>query len=376
MGAVTCVVSAAFVNCGSEFSTRTDPSDTAGDGGQKDPGSGQGAQAGLGGMGGLAGSGGVAGSGNVAGSVSGGTDGPGVSGAAGVAGAGGAGEGGAGDGGAPPVPQCPAAPNSRIILGFDAENTERVTNLQWVDGHGQTTNNLAASGGAMNCGDPLEFFGQSYGAPQSANPDPGPFLIVAGSRSTSVTCGADITIKTKPQSCQNEAQLPVSTQYHFYGAAKASQVRVKRVLGFGSSTPKYDGIGVRAWQPRVFAATFSNVIFPNAAETAITTTPVDSCQYDCLTPVGDTWSGHWFADISASGLALIVLRDRTMTTAVNLTVNKDEASGSNLASFVVLQPEDGWKAPVTEVEYLCIADLESWPQASRDAAKLPAFCGP
>jgi len=286
-----------------------------------------------------------------------------------------AGEAGASEGGAASMPQCPPAPSSRIIMGFGAENVERVTNLQWVDGHGLTTNNLAASGGQISCGDPLEFFGQSYGAPQS-NPDPGPFLIVAGSRSTSVTCGADITIKTKPQSCQNEAQLPVSTQYHFYGAAKASQVRVKRVIGFGSSTPKYDGIGVRAWQPRVFAATFSQVIFPNAAETAVSTTPVENCQDDCLTPVGDAWSGHWFADISTSGLALIVLRDRTLTTPVDLTVNKDEASGSNLASFVVLQPDDGWKAPVTEIEYLCIADLESWPQASRDAAKLPAFCGP
>jgi hypothetical protein len=376
MGAVTCLITVCFANCGSEFSAKTDPNHMAGEGGQQEPGSGSDAHAGMSGIGAAMGQGpgAIAGSGGVAGSGCVWRGGAGEAGAAGAAGA--AGEGSAGEGGAAPVPQCPEAPSSRIILGFDPENAERVTNLQWVDGHGQTTNNLAASGGPINCGDPQEFFGQSYGAPQSTGPNPGPSLIVPGSRSTSVTCGADITINSKPQSCQNEPQLPVSTQYHFYGAAKASQVRIKRVLGFGSSTPKYEGIGVRAWQPRVFAATFSNVIFPNAAETAVTTTPVESCQFDCLTAVGDTWSGHWFADISASGLALIVLRDRTMTTAVNLTVNKDEYSGSNLASFIVLQPEGGWKAPVTEIEYLCIADLDSWPQASRDAAKLPAFCGP
>jgi hypothetical protein len=95
-----------------------------------------------------------------------------------------------------------------------------------------------------------------------------------------------------------------------------------------------------------------------------------------LTPVGASWNGKWFADLGANGLAMIVLRDPSMTTPVNLTVNWDSYSTSNLASFVLVQPQEGWKAPVTEVEYVCFADLTSWPQATRDLAQLPAWCGP
>jgi hypothetical protein len=74
--------------------------------------------------------------------------------------------------------------------------------------------------------------------------------------------------------------------------------------------------------------------------------------------------------------ATIVLRDPGMTSAVDLTINYDSYSNANLASFVLLQPAAGWKAPITEVEYLCFADLASWPQTARDAAQLPAGCGP
>jgi hypothetical protein len=101
------------------------------------------------------------------------------------------------------------------------------------------------------------------------------------------------------------------------------------------------------------------------------------CGGDCLTPIGATWNGHWLADVDPrTGLAMIVLRDPSMTSPVDFTVNNDTSSGSNPSSFVLLQPSGGWKAPVTEVEYLCFADLTSWPQAMRDAAALPAGCGP
>jgi hypothetical protein len=102
-----------------------------------------------------------------------------------------------------------------------------------------------------------------------------------------------------------------------------------------------------------------------------------SCGGDCIVPTGASWNGKWFADVDpTSGLALIVVRDPSLTSAVDLTVNTDASSGSNLASFVLVQPAAGWKAPVTEIEYLCFADLTSWPQTARDAAQLPAGCGP
>jgi hypothetical protein len=57
-------------------------------------------------------------------------------------------------------------------------------------------------------------------------------------------------------------------------------------------------------------------------------------------------------------------------------VNYDSYSSANIASFVVLQPQGGWKAPITEIEYVCFADFVSWPQAMRDLAQIPAWCGP
>jgi hypothetical protein len=349
----------------------TSGSDAGGHAGSTAGSAGKGGAAGNGGSGGtspvqVAGAGGadVTSTGGVGGGVA-----EGGAGGAEIAGASGAGAGGeAGAAGA----SCGTMPASRITIAFDAVNAERVTNLAWLDSSNVTTGNLAASGGGPTCGDPVEFFGESYGAPENTSP----VLVAGGSRSTSQACGPDITITATAKDCSDAAQTPVTTEYHFYGGAKASQVRVTRTLGFGADTPKYTGTGVRVWQPRVPLATFPNVIYPNAAHTAVTTVAASSCGNDCLTPVGTDWSGRWFADIAANGLAMIVLRDPSMTAPADLTVNNDGYSASNLASFVTLQPQDGWKAPVTEVEYLCFADLTTWPQTDRDAAKLPAFCGP
>lgn len=261
---------------------------------------------------------------------------------------------------------------SRITIAFDAVNAERVTNLQWLDNSNTTIPNIAASGGPQTCGDPVEFFGESYGAPEGTTP----LAVIAGSRSTASPCGTDVIITSTPNDCGNNPQIPVTTEYHFYGGAKASQMRVTRSVGFDQNSPQYSGTGIRVWEPRVPLATFASVIYPSAAETAVTSTPAQNCPGDCLIPVGATWSGRWFADVAANGLALIVLRDASMTAPVDLTINYDGYSSATIASFVVLQPQGGWKAPVTEVQYLCFADLVSWPQTERDAAKLPAFCGP
>ena len=43
---------------------------------------------------------------------------------------------------------------------------------------------------------------------------------------------------------------------------------------------------------------------------------------------------------------------------------------------MVREPVEGFSEPVVETQYVCFADLESWPQAQRDAAVLPAGCVP
>jgi hypothetical protein len=293
---------------------------------------------------------------------------------AGAAGAGGAtgpsGEGG--EGGA----LCAAPITGRITIEFDGTDAERVTTLKWTNSAATLTANLAASGGPAHCTDPQEFFGQSYGAPEGALPDP----VVGGHLASLVQCGADATITSAEIGCEpaGQAQLPVTTQYHFYTGTRASEMRVTRTFGFGASTQPYAGTtGLRPYVARVPVGALPNVIYPNQAGTAVTSAVASSCGGDCIVPTGASWNGKWFADVDpTSGLALIVVRDPSLTSAVDLTVNTDASSGSNLASFVLVQPAAGWKAPVTEIEYLCFADLTSWPQTARDAAQLPAGCGP
>jgi len=263
---------------------------------------------------------------------------------------------------------------SRITITFADANPERVASLQWSDSAAATTPSVTGQGGPAHCTDSQEWFGQSYGAPEGTLSYP----VVGGNLATLTRCGTDATITSAAQDCTQVAQLPVTTQYHFYGGAKASEMRITRTFGFDANTPVYSGThGLRPYVPRVSLNVLGTVLYPNQANTAVTTTPALSCPGDCFTATGTTWNGTWFADIdTTTGLALIVLRDPSMTSAVDLTINYDSYSNANLASFVLLQPAAGWKAPVTEVEYLCFADLASWPQTARDAAQLPAGCGP
>jgi len=380
-----------FVGCGGSDEVKH-AMDEGGEGGEKSSGGSSSASAGTSSTAGTA-AGGTAGSANVEGGTggvsgssntgAGGQPEPDRGGAAGAVIAGGAGAGGlseagsggvggddAGGAGGAGSPPCPLQ-SGRITIGFNANNAEWVNNLQWLDSANNLIANVAASGGSSTCGDPPEFFGEAYGAPEGTTP----LIVVAGSRSTAVACGSDVDIDSNAVSCSNVAQIPTHTEYHFYDGAKASQMRVTRTIGF-DATPVFTNSGLRVWQPRVVLATWKNVIYPNAAGTAVTTKAALSCPGDCILPTDASWNGQWFADLADDGHAIIVRRDPAMTSAVSLTVNYDSYSSANLTSFIVLQPQLGWKAPITEVEYLCFADLTSWPQTERDAAVLPTWCGP
>jgi hypothetical protein len=263
---------------------------------------------------------------------------------------------------------------ARLSIQFDATDPERVTSLTWIDGSGTSTGNLVAEGGPLTCTDPSEFFGQSYGAPEGTTPDP----VVAGHLATlSERSARKATIKGAKTDCRGAKQLRVTTAYQLFGGARASEIRVARTLGFTAHTKPFTGVGVRPYVPRLSLGDFSFTLLPNGAGTGVTYVDPGSCPSDCLTATGADWNGSWFADLDPpTGYAMIVLRDPSMTSPVDVTVNNDGDSDSNLSSFVLLQPQGGWHAAVQEVEYLCFEDLRSWPQSERDAAQLPAGCGP
>jgi hypothetical protein len=171
--------------------------------------------------------------------------------------------------------------------------------------------------------------------------------------------------------------MAVSTAWTLFTGTQASEAKISRTLGFDKTTPVFNDVGVRPYVPRLHIGDFIDVIYPNGAGTAVTTANAGGCGGDCLIAKGDTWNGKWFADVDpANGYAMIVRRDPAMRSPVDMTINNDSLSGSNLSSFVLLQPANGWNKPVTEVEYLCFEDLHSWPQGKRNNAKLPAGCGP
>ena len=263
---------------------------------------------------------------------------------------------------------------TRLTIQFDPTDPERVTSLTWVDGSGTTTGNLVAQGGPLTCTDPHEFFGQSYGAPEGTTPDP----VVAGHlASLSGRSSTKAKIKSRKSDCRGGKQIRVTTSYQLFGGAQASEVRIARTIGFTAHTTPFTGVGVRPYVPRLSLGDFSITMLPDGAGTGVTYVDPGSCSDDCLTATGSTWNGSWFADLDPpNGYAMIVHRDPSMTSPVDLAVNNDGDSDSNLSSFVVLQPDGGWHAAVQETEYLCFEDLLSWPQSERDAAELPAGCGP
>jgi hypothetical protein len=267
---------------------------------------------------------------------------------------------------------------THVLFTFDSNDPEFVSTVEWIDSTGTTTANWSAYGGPTHCTDPQEFFGQAYAAPENTTPLP----VVGGhlaTLTTASTCDATVsTITSGPVDCTSAPQLPVTTTAAFYGGARADEVKITRSFGFDGSdaaVPVYTGVGLRPYVPRVSLNVFPTVVYPNQGGTGVTSVSASSCPGDCLTSQGPTWNGQWFADIAASGYAIIVLRDPSMTSPVDLTVNWDSYSTSNLASFVLVQPTAGWQSPITEIEYLCFADLTTWPQSQRDAAVLPASCG-
>lgn len=270
-------------------------------------------------------------------------------------------------------PDCDAAVvGARIELQRDPSgvNPERVTSLRWLDSASMLTQNLAAEA-AGSCVASSELFGHAMGFPEGTLP-----LAVGGYTHSAIeSCGPDVTLRTVGNGCNQMPQLPVTTSYHSYGGPRGDQLRITRTFGFSASSPAYNSSLLLPYVTRLRLPLFPSLIYPNQAGTAVTTLAVSGCPAGCTVDTGSTWSGTWFAYISpGTGLAVIVQRDPTQPAAVRLVPNWDAFSNSNLTSIGLIPPEGGWKEELSYTQYLCIADLTSWPQAQRDAAILPASC--
>ena len=233
--------------------------------------------------------------------------------------------------------------------------------------------NLAARGGSY-CSDSQEYWGQSYGSTSGQQP----YLVIGGSAGTWTSPAAgQVLIKTNtPATCGTH--IPVTTTYTFFGpGAHVNEVKVVRTFPFGThhyANPSQEGL--RMYVPRLPAGTYNQVLYPNPSHKLVVSGLCDGCA-----PFGaSVWAGGWFADDrSGSNSGLLVLRATTDKPGAELELDTDSFSASNNTSIVTPQPAGGWKANITETEFLCFYDTTSWPLSHRQPGKavtLPAGCGP
>ena len=262
--------------------------------------------------------------------------------------------------------------SKKLSITFQAADPEHVVDVEWTNRKGVSSGNLVAEGGPISCSDPSEFWGQAYGAPEGSTPN----VVFTNHVATITAATSKATITGATTDCTSAPAIPVTTHYAMVKGAP-NEVEITRRIGFSATSGPFSGVGVRPYVPRVADSAFTDVLVPNGASTTTAVTPISQCPFDCFTTVGTSWNGHWLADVDpATGVAMIIRRDPSMTSAVQLTMNYDGYSQSNLSSFVLVQPAKGWKHAVSETEYLCFEDLKTWPQSARNTATLPTGCGP
>ena len=266
--------------------------------------------------------------------------------------------------------------NSRLSLTFGDTSVsafpdnDRVDAIGWKDSAGVVRSNYVANGGPSHCGDPQEFFGQSYGEPEGTRP----YAVIGGVAdtwtSTSALKGSTRTSLTG--FCDTAPDVVTATTYLLSNkAARVNELKVTRSFMFNSSTPVFTAHGLRVYVPRLPLSTYAAVLVPNAAGTAINTLNSGNCGGDC--EITD-WNGRWYADDDGAGHGVLVVRAAASTTPALLTINNDSFSASNLSSIVLIQPAGGWKSKLTETEYLCFYDPVTWTAAMRAAGQMPKGC--
>ncbi len=269
--------------------------------------------------------------------------------------------------------------NGRVTLtisdpstGFSGRDGDRVDGASWIDSAGQPTPNLVSNAvrGPFDCGDPGEYWGQALGYP---NELAAPMLVRGGETSVYHPNGtARALITTHVAGCGGAAAAaPASTSYILNTATGTiNSVKIVRSFGFGAGTPAFANTGLRPYMPRLPLSLYPAVLLPNAAGTVMRY-DARACGNGCA--VTD-WNGRWLADDTGHGSGVMLIRSTSSTAPAQAVIDNDYFSASNVSSIVLLQPQGGWTAPVTEVEYLCFYDARSWTPRDRANGALPAGC--
>jgi hypothetical protein len=159
----------------------------------------------------------------------------------------------------------------------------------------------------------------------------------------------------------------VRTRYTFFNVGDAAgKVRVERTISFSAASQAYSTPSMRAYIPRLPLGSFPDVVHPNAAGTALVTeSSANPAQ------AAASWNQKWVAlNNPGTNVGVLILRETTNSARLMLENN----GSSNSSSVDLLKPAAGWKAPVTETEWLCPYDADSWNPDARSPTDLPSQC--
>src|SRR6185437_10609546 len=140
---------------------------------------------------------------------------------------------------------------------------------------GVSTGNLVTFGGPVNCGDPQEFFGQSYG-----DTDGGMMLMVVDGATAKWKSKNDASGTSKTTGNDTCFTLMGKTDsIYTLAAAKKTQnmMTIERTFAFsGAAATQVDNL--RAYAPRLNMSVYKNVIFPDSTG-ALQTIPIANCPF-------------------------------------------------------------------------------------------------
>lgn len=260
-------------------------------------------------------------------------------------------------------------PRLQWEFGGENGNVEWVKSVKWRSSAlGVFGSNLATSGG-FACGDPTEFFAESYPNQDGTGPAP----VVAGQRGT-WTAASNRTVlidSVSPHNCSgNTPEIPVRTRYTFFDeGAAANTVRMERRISFAANQEPNPVVqGMRFYVPRLPGNLYDQVIYPENETT--------------LKTVGDggpeahkNWNQSWMAiNASTTGAGMLIFHKPDGSHEASVTTDNDSSSGSNNSGVTLDRPSVGWLEPVTEVEYFCFYDATTWPTLTRSPTNLPEGC--
>ncbi len=265
--------------------------------------------------------------------------------------------------------------NGRITLTLadpakgQTTTMDRVDSIAWKDSAGDIISDYVSNGGAAKCGDPSEFFGQSYGDVDGATL----LMVVQGAAArwtsadqfhgTSQTRGGD--------ACATLSGRTNTAYTLFTASTRHNMVKVVRTFTF-SKAARNQAFNLRAYAPRLSLNGYNSVMYSTSTSSAFRF-PVSDCPTAC---VRADWDGRWFAVDGGNfrGIGMLVIRDPSSTAPATLDGDFDSFSNSNVTSIVLTRPSSGWRGTVTETEYLCFYDPETWSIGRQGGGQLPKGC--